>query len=55
MFLFSEAREKQLSKKTKKSQSPDKVEDNDSVFVRLLKISGIFLKTGESQNQLGNF
>lgn len=48
----TKAREKQLSKKTKKSQAPGEVEDNDNVFVRLLKISGIFLKTGESQNQL---
>ncbi|ELW63491.1 Fanconi anemia group D2 protein [Tupaia chinensis] len=41
-----------LSKKAKKSQVPDDVEESDSVFVRLLKMSGLTLKTGENQNQL---
>uniref|UniRef100_A0A2K6AWF3 FA complementation group D2 n=1 Tax=Macaca nemestrina TaxID=9545 RepID=A0A2K6AWF3_MACNE len=41
-----------LSKKTKKSHIANEVEENDSIFVKLLKISGIILKTGENQNQL---
>ncbi|XP_036911502.1 Fanconi anemia group D2 protein isoform X1 [Sturnira hondurensis] len=41
-----------LSKKTKKSQVYNEVEENDSAFVKLLKTSGIILKRGESQNQL---
>ena len=42
------------SKKTKKSHVHNEVEENDNVFVKFLKASGITLKTGESQNQLGN-
>uniref|UniRef100_A0A2K6K3F0 FA complementation group D2 n=1 Tax=Rhinopithecus bieti TaxID=61621 RepID=A0A2K6K3F0_RHIBE len=38
--------------KTKKSHIANEVEENDSIFVKLLKISGIILKTGENQNQL---
>uniref|UniRef100_H0WGZ0 FA complementation group D2 n=1 Tax=Otolemur garnettii TaxID=30611 RepID=H0WGZ0_OTOGA len=41
-----------LSKKTKKSHIPKEDEENDNVFVKLLKTSGLILKTGESQNQL---
>ncbi|KAM9592408.1 Fanconi anemia group D2 protein [Trichechus inunguis] len=48
----SKARKPPLSKKTKKSHVHNEVEENDSVFVELLKTSGIILKTGESQNQL---
>ncbi|KAM9680879.1 Fanconi anemia group D2 protein isoform 3-T4 [Dama dama] len=48
----SEARKQPLSKKTKKSHVHNEVEENDSVFVKFLKTSGITLKTGESQNQL---
>ncbi|XP_069329988.1 Fanconi anemia group D2 protein isoform X4 [Eulemur rufifrons] len=48
----SKARKQPLSKKTKKSHIPNAVEENDSVFVKLLKTSGVILKTGESQNQL---
>ncbi|KAF4024101.1 hypothetical protein G4228_015878 [Cervus hanglu yarkandensis] len=48
----SEARKQPLSKKTKKSHLHNEVEENDSVFVKFLKTSGITLKTGESQNQL---
>eukprot|EP00069_Balaena_mysticetus_P018068 bmy_00437T0 len=48
----AEARKQPLSKKTKKSHVHNEVEENDSVFVKLLKTSGITLKTGESQNQL---
>ncbi|XP_059965063.1 Fanconi anemia group D2 protein isoform X2 [Mesoplodon densirostris] len=48
----SKARKQPLSKKTKKSHGHNEVEENDSVFVKLLKTSGITLKTGESQNQL---
>ncbi|OWK02410.1 FANCD2 [Cervus elaphus hippelaphus] len=47
-----EARKQPLSKKTKKSHLHNEVEENDSVFVKFLKTSGITLKTGESQNQL---
>ncbi|XP_015843663.3 Fanconi anemia group D2 protein isoform X1 [Peromyscus maniculatus bairdii] len=42
-----------FSKLTKKSHDPREVEENGSVFVRLLKTSGLTLKTGENQNQLG--
>ncbi|XP_048954535.1 Fanconi anemia group D2 protein isoform X4 [Canis lupus baileyi] len=48
----SKARKQPLSKKTKKSHVRVEVEENDSVFVKLLKTSGVILKTGESQNQL---
>ncbi|XP_042637588.1 Fanconi anemia group D2 protein [Orycteropus afer afer] len=48
----SKARKPHLSKRTKKSQVHNEIEENDSVFVELLKTSGIILKTGESQNQL---
>uniref|UniRef100_A0A2I3FZF1 FA complementation group D2 n=1 Tax=Nomascus leucogenys TaxID=61853 RepID=A0A2I3FZF1_NOMLE len=48
----SKTRKQPLSKKTKKSHIANEVEENDSIFVKLLKISGIILKTGESQNQL---
>ncbi|XP_014703630.3 Fanconi anemia group D2 protein isoform X1 [Equus asinus] len=48
----SQARKQPLSKKTKKSRVHSEVEENDSVFVKLLKTSGIILKTGESQHQL---
>ncbi|XP_019840346.2 Fanconi anemia group D2 protein isoform X1 [Bos indicus] len=48
----SEARKQPLSKKTKKSHVHNEVEENDNVFVKFLKASGITLKTGESQNQL---
>ncbi|XP_025777006.1 Fanconi anemia group D2 protein [Puma concolor] len=41
-----------LSKKTKKSHIHNEVEENDNVFIKLLKTSGVILKTGESQNQL---
>ncbi|KAL4684398.1 hypothetical protein H8959_022092 [Pygathrix nigripes] len=47
-----ETRKQPLSKKTKKSHIANEVEENDSIFVKLLKISGIILKTGENQNQL---
>nr|XP_034367571.1 Fanconi anemia group D2 protein isoform X3 [Arvicanthis niloticus] len=42
-----------LSKMAKKSHDSHEAEDNGSVFVRLLKASGLTLKTGENQNQLG--
>lgn len=42
-----------LSKLAKKSHDSHEVEENGSVFVRLLKTSGLTLKTGENQNQLG--
>uniref|UniRef100_A0A2K6THY2 FA complementation group D2 n=1 Tax=Saimiri boliviensis boliviensis TaxID=39432 RepID=A0A2K6THY2_SAIBB len=48
----SKTRNQSLSKKTKKSQVLNEVEENDSIFVNFLKTSGIILKTGESQNQL---
>ncbi|XP_044789524.2 Fanconi anemia group D2 protein isoform X3 [Bubalus bubalis] len=48
----SEARKQPLSKKTKKSHVHNEVEENDNIFVKFLKASGITLKTGESQNQL---
>uniref|UniRef100_A0A2R8ZUY8 FA complementation group D2 n=1 Tax=Pan paniscus TaxID=9597 RepID=A0A2R8ZUY8_PANPA len=48
----SKTRKQPLSKKTKKSHIANEVEENDSIFVKLLKVSGIILKTGESQNQL---
>ncbi|XP_054585500.1 Fanconi anemia group D2 protein [Eptesicus fuscus] len=48
----SNARKQPLSKKTKKSHVYYEVEENDSAFLKLLKTSGIILKTGESQNQL---
>ncbi|XP_045848348.1 Fanconi anemia group D2 protein isoform X3 [Meles meles] len=48
----SKARKQPLSKKTKKSHVHNEVEENDSIFVKLLKTSGVILKTGESQNQL---
>ncbi|XP_070432632.1 Fanconi anemia group D2 protein isoform X7 [Equus przewalskii] len=50
--ITEEARKQPLSKKTKKSRVHSEVEENDSVFVKLLKTSGIILKTGESQHQL---
>ncbi|XP_013364551.1 PREDICTED: Fanconi anemia group D2 protein isoform X2 [Chinchilla lanigera] len=46
------AKKEQLSKKIKKSHASNEVEDDDSVFVKLLKTSGLILKTGENQNQL---
>ncbi|XP_051011046.1 Fanconi anemia group D2 protein [Acomys russatus] len=42
-----------LSKLAKKSHDSHEVEENGSVFVRLLKMSGLTLRTGENQNQLG--
>ncbi|KAM5281086.1 Fanconi anemia group D2 protein [Ctenodactylus gundi] len=48
----SKARKQQLSKKMKKSYASDEVDENGSVFVSLLKISGFILKTGANQNQL---
>ncbi|XP_049572170.1 Fanconi anemia group D2 protein isoform X11 [Orcinus orca] len=48
----SKARKQPLSKKTKKSHVHNEVEENNSVFVKLLKTSGITLRTGENQNQL---
>lgn len=48
----SETRKQPLSKKTKKFHVHNEVEENDSVFVKLLKTAGLILKTGESQNQL---
>ncbi|XP_037657572.1 Fanconi anemia group D2 protein isoform X2 [Choloepus didactylus] len=48
----SKAKKQPLSKKTKKSHVHNEIEENDSVFVELLKTSGIILKTGASQNQL---
>lgn len=42
-----------LSKLAKKSHDSHEVEENGSIFVRLLKASGLTLKTGENQNQLG--
>ncbi|XP_021116162.1 Fanconi anemia group D2 protein isoform X3 [Heterocephalus glaber] len=47
----SRAKKQQLSKKIKKSAS-NEGEENDNVFVKLLKTSGLILKTGENQNQL---
>uniref|UniRef100_A0A8C0WFD4 Fanconi anemia group D2 protein n=1 Tax=Castor canadensis TaxID=51338 RepID=A0A8C0WFD4_CASCN len=46
------ARKQPLSKKARQSHAPNEVEENDSVFVRLLKTSGLILKTGPNQNQL---
>ncbi|XP_046951462.1 Fanconi anemia group D2 protein [Lynx rufus] len=48
----SKASKQPLSKKTKKSHIHNEVEENDNVFIKLLKTSGVTLKTGESQNQL---
>ncbi|GAB5568276.1 Fanconi anemia group D2 protein isoform X4 [Prionailurus iriomotensis] len=48
----SKASKQPLSKKTKKSHIHNEVEENDNVFIKLLKTSGVILKTGESQNQL---
>ncbi|KAF6312819.1 FA complementation group D2 [Rhinolophus ferrumequinum] len=48
----SNARKQPLSRKTKKSRVQNEVEENDSVFLKFLKTSGIILKTKESQNQL---
>lgn len=42
-----------FSKLAKKSCGSHEVEENGSVFVRLLKASGLTLKTGDNQNQLG--
>ncbi|XP_007652032.1 Fanconi anemia group D2 protein isoform X3 [Cricetulus griseus] len=42
-----------LSKLARKSYDSHEVEENGSIFVRLLKTSGLTLKTGENQNQLG--
>uniref|UniRef100_A0A8C5NYK1 Fanconi anemia, complementation group D2 n=1 Tax=Jaculus jaculus TaxID=51337 RepID=A0A8C5NYK1_JACJA len=42
-----------ISKKAKNSHIPNEIEENDSVFKRLVKTSGLILKTGENQNQLG--
>lgn len=53
--LFSEAGKQPLSKKTKKTNVYNEVEENDSIFVKLLKTSGLILKRGEGQNQLGKF
>ncbi|XP_063081320.1 Fanconi anemia group D2 protein isoform X10 [Cavia porcellus] len=46
----SKTKKQQLSKKIKKSHASNEVEEN--VFVKLLKTSGLILKTGENQNQL---
>ncbi|XP_037378552.1 Fanconi anemia group D2 protein [Talpa occidentalis] len=43
---------KARKQRTKKPLANNEVEENDSVFVKLLKTSGVTLKTGESQNQL---
>ncbi|KAG8516892.1 Fanconi anemia group D2 protein, partial [Galemys pyrenaicus] len=43
---------KARKQRTKKTLAQNEVEENDSVFVQLLKESGVTLKTGESQNQL---
>ncbi|XP_006872269.1 PREDICTED: Fanconi anemia group D2 protein [Chrysochloris asiatica] len=48
----SKARKPPFSKKIKSSHVHNEDEENDSIFVKLLKASGIILKTGESQNQL---
>lgn len=48
----SKAKKQQLAKKTKKSHVSDEAEENNNVFVKLLKTSGLILKTGENQNQL---
>ncbi|XP_075406569.1 Fanconi anemia group D2 protein isoform X1 [Tenrec ecaudatus] len=48
----SKARKLPPFKKTKRSHVHNEAEENDSVFLELLKASGIILKTGESQNQL---
>ncbi|XP_023560286.1 Fanconi anemia group D2 protein [Octodon degus] len=48
----SKTKRQQLPKKTKKSHASNEVEENDNVFVKLLKTSGLTLKTGENQNQL---
>uniref|UniRef100_A0A8C3YVJ9 FA complementation group D2 n=1 Tax=Catagonus wagneri TaxID=51154 RepID=A0A8C3YVJ9_9CETA len=48
----SKTRKQPLSKKTKTFHIHSEVEENDSIFVKLLKTSGLILKTGESQNQL---
>ncbi|XP_048212183.1 Fanconi anemia group D2 protein isoform X2 [Perognathus longimembris pacificus] len=49
---ISEDRMQPLSKTIKKSHASNQVEENDTVFVRLLKTSGLTLKTGQNQNQL---
>lgn len=46
----SKTKKQQPSKKIKKSHASNEVEEN--VFVKLLKTSGLILKTGENQNQL---
>lgn len=43
---------KPFSKTTEKLRAQKEDEQNDSVFVTLLKTSGLTLKTGENQNQL---
>ncbi|XP_073087120.1 Fanconi anemia group D2 protein isoform X3 [Manis javanica] len=48
----SKAGKQPLSKKTKKTNVYNEVEENDSIFVKLLKTSGLILKRGEGQNQL---
>ncbi|XP_047390735.1 Fanconi anemia group D2 protein isoform X3 [Sciurus carolinensis] len=48
----SKARKQPLSKKTKESYASNEVEENDTIFVRFLKTSGLILKTGDNQNQL---
>lgn len=53
MFVFPEIMKQPLSKLAKKSCGSHEVEENGSVFVRLLKASGLTLKTGDNQNQLG--
>ncbi|KAM4821108.1 Fanconi anemia group D2 protein [Thomomys bottae] len=49
---ISEDRMQPLPKTMKKSHAPNEIEENDTVFVRLLKTSGLILKTGQNQNQL---
>ncbi|XP_069875190.1 Fanconi anemia group D2 protein-like [Dipodomys merriami] len=49
---ISEDKMQPLTKTIKKSHAPNQVEENDTVFVRLLKTSGLILKTGQNQNQL---
>lgn len=53
MFVFPEIMKQPLSKLAKKSCGSHEVEENGSVFVRLLKASGLTLKTEDNQNQLG--
>ena len=53
MYLFVFPETMPLSKLAKKSHNSHEVEENGSVFVKLLKASGLTLKTGENQNQLG--